>query len=59
MMKLDFNAPLVGIIGKYRIITVKNDFELKYVKNMETGAIYCFNVYDLIQREIKRIEGDQ
>ena len=55
-MKLNFNGDTYGGFGKYRYITCNQDMEIKYVKNMETGEIYKFDVMDLLREAIERME---
>ena len=52
MTKLDFNGKTYGCFGKYRYITCTEDMEVKYVKNMETGEVFKFNVIDLLRDEM-------
>ena len=52
MMKLDFNGKTYGCFGKYRYITCTENMEVKYVKNMETGEVFKFNVIDLLRDEM-------
>lgn len=55
-MKLDFNSKRFGCFGKYRYITCDQDMEIKYVKNMETGEVFKFNVMDLLRETLERME---